>query len=210
MDPSPSEVARDITRLLAPNDPATAAAHVTRILWFLADRASAEGASVLVPNTGNGDPVQIATYKLRIERIFAIREQWAEAETWLLRGQPFVTPAHVFCPIIDREHSGAVLAVLYLDSPKTFDAGSMQPYLDGLGESLALSRQVVFESSGTGSPRPTGRVGFLKILADAEWNLARAARLLGVSRRTVYLRMERYGIERQRIPKSVTKLRHAR
>jgi regulatory Fis family protein len=210
MDPSASDVARDITRLLAPNDPATAAAHVTRILWFLADKANAEGASVLVPNTGTGDPVQIATYKLQLERLAAIRTQWAEAESWLLKGQFVVTPAHVFCPIIDREQSGAVLAVLYLDAPRTFDAGTMQPYLDGLGESLALSRQVVFEGGGTGAPRPTGRVGFMKVLADAEWNLARAARVLGVSRRTVYLRMQRYGIERQRIPKSVTKLRHAR
>lgn len=204
---SPSEVARDIARLLAPNDPATAAAHITRILWFLADKSKAQGACLLVPNAAQGEPTQIATYKLRMERLAAIRAEWKEAEGWLLRGQAVYTPAHVFCPVLDREQDGALLAVLFLDGPQRFDAASLQPYLDGLGEALALSRQIVFEETINGMPRPTGRVGMLKVLHEAEWNLSRTARLLGVSRRTVYLRMERYGIERLRIPKSVTKLR---
>ena len=55
--------------------------------------------------------------------------------------------------------------------------------------------------------RPTGRAGLLRVLQDAEWNVARAARVLGVTRRTVYLRLQRYGIDRQRIPKSVTRPR---
>ena len=55
----------------------------------------------------------------------------------------------------------------------------------------------------------TGRAGLMRVLNDSEWNLARAARMLGVTRRTVYLRMQRYGIERQRVPKSVRKLRRA-
>jgi transcriptional regulator of acetoin/glycerol metabolism len=35
-----------------------------------------------------------------------------------------------------------------------------------------------------------------------EWNISRVARRLGVTRRTVYLRLDRLGIERVRIPKA--------
>ena len=42
-----------------------------------------------------------------------------------------------------------------------------------------------------------GRGGLLRVLQDAEWNVARAARVLGVTRRTVYLRLQRYGIDRE-------------
>lgn len=39
------------------------------------------------------------------------------------------------------------------------------------------------------------------LLHEHEWNVARVARILGVTRVTVYARMERLGIERLRIPK---------
>jgi len=35
-----------------------------------------------------------------------------------------------------------------------------------------------------------------------EWNISKVARVLGVARRTVYLRLERYGIPRKRVPKN--------
>ncbi len=40
------------------------------------------------------------------------------------------------------------------------------------------------------------------VLNESEWNIARAARVLGVTRATVYKRMERLGIERLRVWKS--------
>ena len=40
-------------------------------------------------------------------------------------------------------------------------------------------------------------------LQQNEWNIARVARLLGVTRRTVYLRLKRYGIERKKVPKTL-------
>jgi transcriptional regulator with GAF, ATPase, and Fis domain len=41
----------------------------------------------------------------------------------------------------------------------------------------------------------------LTILERNEWNLARAARILGVTRATIYKRMGRFGIQRLRVPK---------
>ena len=36
-----------------------------------------------------------------------------------------------------------------------------------------------------------------------EWNIARVARLIGVTRRTIYLRLKRYKIDRRRVPKTL-------
>jgi transcriptional regulator of acetoin/glycerol metabolism len=45
------------------------------------------------------------------------------------------------------------------------------------------------------------REKLLLLLNRNEWNIARVARLMGVTRRTVYLRLQRYNIPRERVPK---------
>jgi len=51
------------------------------------------------------------------------------------------------------------------------------------------------------------RQKLLLLLKRNEWNIARVARLMGVTRRTIYLRLQRYKIARERVIK--TRLRSA-
>ena len=51
------------------------------------------------------------------------------------------------------------------------------------------------------------RQKLLLLLNRNEWNIARVARLMGVTRRTIYLRLQRYNIPRERVYK--TRLRSA-
>ena len=51
------------------------------------------------------------------------------------------------------------------------------------------------------------RQKLMLLLNRNEWNIARVARLMGVTRRTIYLRLQRYNIRRERIYK--TRLRPA-
>ncbi len=46
------------------------------------------------------------------------------------------------------------------------------------------------------------REKLLLLLNRNEWNIARVARLMGVTRRTIYLRLQRYNIPRERVVKS--------
>jgi transcriptional regulator with GAF, ATPase, and Fis domain len=46
------------------------------------------------------------------------------------------------------------------------------------------------------------REKLLLLLNRNEWNIARVARLMGVTRRTIYLRLARYKIPRERVPKT--------
>ena len=46
------------------------------------------------------------------------------------------------------------------------------------------------------------REKLLLLLNRNEWNIARVARLMGVTRRTIYLRLQRHNIPRERVPKT--------
>jgi transcriptional regulator of acetoin/glycerol metabolism len=47
------------------------------------------------------------------------------------------------------------------------------------------------------------RQHLLVTLSQNDWNIARSARLMGVTRRTVYLRLQRYGIPRKRVTRDL-------
>jgi transcriptional regulator of acetoin/glycerol metabolism len=47
------------------------------------------------------------------------------------------------------------------------------------------------------------RAQLIALLDRNEWNIARVARLMRVTRRTIYLRLDRYGVERKRVRKTV-------
>jgi hypothetical protein len=116
-------------------------------------------------------------------------------------------------PVLEEE---ALLALLYVDSqePHFCDAHDL--------ERLSKFSRIVAKSvNDTATPRPAGgssdsweaylertpvedmeREKLLLLLNRNEWNIARVARMMGVTRRTVYLRLQRYNIPRERVPKS--------
>ena len=65
-----------------------------------------------------------------------------------------------------------------------------------------LSDDGAFEA-GALSGGEIERRRLLAALERHEWNIARVARLMGVTRRTVYLRLKRYKIDRRRVPKTL-------
>jgi hypothetical protein len=119
--------------------------------------------------------------------------------------------AFAVSPVLEEE---ALLALLYVDSqePHFCDAHDL--------ERLSKFSRIVAKSvRDTESPRPAGgdswetylertpvedmeREKLLLLLNRNEWNIARVARMMGVTRRTVYLRLQRYNIPRERVPKS--------
>jgi GAF domain-containing protein len=115
-------------------------------------------------------------------------------------------------PVFDED---TLLALLYVDSlePHFCDAHD----LERLGKFSRIIAKAVTESS-PGERGHTSeawesylertpvedmeREKLLLLLNRNEWNIARVARLMGVTRRTIYLRLQRYGIPRERVPKT--------
>ena len=117
-------------------------------------------------------------------------------------------------PVLEDE---ALLALLYVDSqePHFCDAHDL--------ERLSKFSRIVAKSVNDTASPPAGGGGssdsweaylertpvedmerekLLLLLNRNEWNIARVARMMGVTRRTVYLRLQRYNIPRERVPKS--------
>ena len=122
----------------------------------------------------------------------------------------------VLVPVFQEE---SLLALLYVDSldPHFCDAHD----LERLSKfSRIVAKAIADTAAAPGRAIPTDawetylertpvedleREKLLLLLNRNEWNIARVARLMGVTRRTVYLRLQRYSIPRERVPKTRAK-----
>jgi transcriptional regulator with GAF, ATPase, and Fis domain len=107
----------------------------------------------------------------------------------------------------------AVIGVLYLDSAEAHfldasDCKRLAKFNRILGRALT-ARKAVATDRPAGFERYLERTSvddmererLLLLLERNEWNIARVARLMSVTRRTVYLRLARYGVPRERVRK---------
>jgi hypothetical protein len=118
-------------------------------------------------------------------------------------------------PVFDEE---SLVALLYVDSEQTHFCDGHD--LERLGKFSRIIAKAVTEGA---APAPAvaaeswesylertpvedmEREKLLLLLNRNEWNIARVSRLMGVTRRTVYLRLQRYGIPRERVPRTRTR-----
>jgi GAF domain-containing protein len=114
-------------------------------------------------------------------------------------------------------HEDELVALLYVDS---LDPHFLSPHdIDHMGKFTRIvakaitdtasrterseSRAEAWESYLERTPvEDMEREKLLLLLNRNEWNIARVSRLMGVTRRTVYLRLQRYNIPRERVPKT--------
>jgi DNA-binding NtrC family response regulator len=129
-----------------------------------------------------------------------VQDSWTRARDILEAGGIVSGTAHAIIPIVMGESLGGLL---FLDAPQAFDARATLPFIDAIGRAMADPIPGEERDAAPVSLEPGGKDELLTALHRSEWNLARAARMCGCSRRTIYLRMERYGIERRKVPKSV-------
>ena len=158
----------------------------------------------------------------------AVETIWRRARKSLGRGEPVYVPdcgrdpdlAEVTAggqaslavfPVFDGEE---LIALLYVDSvlPRFCQAKDVQR----LARCSALLVDAMRPDRETAGPEGMGWEAYLErtpvedierqklllLLHRNEWNIARVARLMGVTRRTIYLRLRRYNIPRKRVYKS--------
>lgn len=134
--------------------------------------------------------------QLDLDRAYAA---WEDGRESIVAGHPYTDEGYAVLPLGDAE------AVLYLGAPGGLRAdltvvGYLAPLLLSALRDPGEHRSVVVDVEAT----PTedfDRERLVVLLERNEWNIARVARILEVERSTVYRRMERWGIPRQRVPK---------
>src|SRR5437016_6253274 len=96
----------------------------------------------------------------------------------------------------NRPSLDPTLALLVADDPR----GQARKLLDHVATRCRARGAAV----GTGvAGAEIERQRLMAALERHEWDIARVARLIGVTRRTIYLRLKRYKIHRQRVPKTL-------
>jgi hypothetical protein len=151
----------------------------------------------------------------------ATRTAWDRERATLTKGQSLVREAEPLRPgcasaIMPLRQDDRLAAILYLDGP-------VATFLPSVREGrVAESTKVVLRALERGAfpaaARPVpkaweeylaetpaeqvARAQLIALLDRNEWNIARVARLMRVTRRTVYLRLERYGVERKKVRKT--------
>jgi predicted DNA-binding protein (UPF0251 family) len=189
----------DIAADLVSIEPASQA---TRLLGRLMEHTRATAGAVLVPS--DQDLRVFVSRQASLERLSQGRSAVASQRLLLQRGEPVSAEGITLLPL--TRDSGLVGVVLLEGGTSSME-----------GTDLILTA-IVAAVMVAMAPRPLGgdldqfvgirsdeveRHRLIELLKRNEWNLARVARVLGVTRRTVYMRLKRYDIARQKVPKTV-------
>jgi hypothetical protein len=186
----------ELAALLVGPDPRLAA---DRTLGFLIGRSRAKGGAVL--QLREGEPVPFTTRDLPAARLADTALLWRDQGQALVAGKTVRTLTGIMVPLRDE---GTLVGALYLEDVGDFDETGVGASLLTLTKAVGSRDRV--ETLATYLPTVPAdeilREQMVAALDRNEWNISKVARVLGVARRTVYLRLERYGIPRKRVPKN--------
>ncbi|PYQ09927.1 MAG: hypothetical protein DMF83_01770 [Acidobacteria bacterium] len=181
--------------LLVPDDPRMQAG---RLLDHIAAQCKAKGAAVVTVDSG-----ELASFagEVPLSRLTALESLWKAEAKNLRAGLAVTVGSYRLLPLMNGQELTGLLfiegdtgvekknsAVIALAAALKAARGRPAPHF-ALGEEVA--------------GRETERQRLVAALEHHEWNIARVARLIGVTRRTVYLRLKRYSIDRRRVPKTL-------
>jgi regulatory Fis family protein len=201
-----SDIAQ-VAALLVSNDPRGQA---ERTLSFLLSLNQGRAGAVFAVA---GDRLSLFVgQNIDMDGIVAVQTAWSAQRQGLEQGtvvQQAGDRPYVIVPLKDE---GGVVALLYMDSRDShwpvLDTGSLSTF------GVAIAKAVVAGGARTAVPSPLEsyfssatdddfhRERLLFLLSKHDWNIARVARVMGVTRRTVYLRLERFNLSRKRMPKA--------
>jgi transcriptional regulator of acetoin/glycerol metabolism len=172
-------------------------AKADKLLSSLVVESDARGGAVL--GIKNDKPVLFAGLDLPLAVLTQIEKGWVGISRELKEGDPVTLKALTLAPLLDEE---GLVGALVLESPRAFDFKDAQMLLGLLAR--AVSQPLAPSVASASLDLPAHEMEKRKLvdtLQRNQWNVAMVSRKLGVTRRTIYLRMEKFGIDRLRVPK---------
>jgi Bacterial regulatory protein, Fis family len=140
------------------------------------------------------------------------RDVWRRQRSLLRAGDHILDKTHCAVPL-ERKDPMFPMAFIYLGADLPLSGDHVRSGIAALRGSLEHALQLALGKAPAAIPRAIDeflqsnpREAVLRrqlegLLHSHEWNVARVARILGVTRQTVYTRMDRLRIARLRIPK---------
>jgi transcriptional regulator of acetoin/glycerol metabolism len=173
-------------------------AKAEKLLASLVVESDARGGAVL--GLKNDKLVLFAGLDLPLSVLAQLEKGWSGLARELTPAKPITEKALTVAPLVD---DGKIVGVLVLESARSFDFKDAAMLLGLLARAVAQPPAPT-ATLPAGADVPAHEVEKRRLvdtLQRNQWNVAMVARKLGVTRRTIYLRMEKYGIDRLRVPK---------
>ena len=202
-------VTNQLAALLVAGDPRGAA---DRTLAFLLSLNKARAAAVFALDR---DRLTLFTGRgFDVEAVSTVQAAWTSHRAKLQSGEILrstdARTSYVVAPLME---SGSLTALLYLDVASGTEWSALDTSsLTAFG--VAIAHAVIAAASAPAAPSPVqaylsqtsdeeiARERLLLLLVQNEWNISRVARLMGVTRRTIYLRLQRHNIVREKVRKT--------
>jgi Bacterial regulatory protein, Fis family len=168
-----------------------------RLLAKMCEVAGAEGGAVLVPQGDNASV--FLSYRLSLAGLGSLQIRFQDHRDRLAKGDLVSGSGFALAPLSGEGESR--LGWVYLENPRSFDAKELRPFLIGVAKAVAaLGETVVGRAPGV-NRADANRANIVRILEENDWNIARVSRELGVTRRTLYMRLAAFGIARKKVPR---------
>ena len=184
--------------LLVADDPRRSA---DRILNRLVQIHVARGGAILRPRDGQVEVWMSSGLSLAAVAEMPVR--WADHGEALAAGRPVFEPAFALFPAM---LGNEMVAAVYLAQPEGLSAQGAAVFGAAIAQAVRASDTAGTRRAPEASPAEEARLQMLSLLERNDWNIAHVARLLGVTRRTVYMRLRSFEIERRRVPKLYKKM----
>lgn len=173
-----------------------------RILGRLVQIHGARGGAILRPREQQAEVWLSAG--LSLQWLAELPVRWADHAAALAEGRSVVEAGFALVPAM---LGGEMVAALYLAQPESASLGDTSVFGAAIAQAVrAADEGAMARRAPEVRPAEEARLQLLALLERNEWNIAQVARLLGVTRRTVYMRLASFGIERRHVPKLYKKL----
>jgi len=183
--------------LLVADDPRGQA---LRLLDHVASRCKAKGVAVV---RVAADDLASFAGEVPLSRLTTLQTVWKSQAKDLRAGRRVMGDGYRILPLMDGP---GLTGLLLIEGAAGVELTN--PAVVALAATLKAShahppQNDAASHAETVSGGEIERLRLIAALERHEWNIARVARLVGVTRRTIYLRLKRYKIDRRRVPKTL-------
>jgi regulatory Fis family protein len=192
----------EVASALVSTDPVD---QVGRMLSRLLEHAKASGGAVVVP--GHDSPRVMVARNVALPNLESLPTLWQRHEKSLRTGRPFGKDDQRLLPLLDGSD---LIGAVYVEGPDT-ETHRVKAFQGVLARAVLAAtdpealRAFGADLLGVGVERSKREIT-LASLRQHEWNISRVARELGLTRRTIYLRLTRWGINRERVLKTARRI----
>lgn len=168
-----------------------------RLLSRMCAVAGADGGALLVPQ---GEFASVfLSYRLSLAGVGSLPIRFQDNRSRLAKGDVVSTPGFTLAPVAGE--NGEQVGWVYLENPRSSDPKELHPFLLAMAKAVAALAEPVALRAPNVNRADANRANILRILEESDWNIARVSRELGVTRRTLYMRLAAFGIARKKVPR---------